>query len=171
MIQNKKLKRNATSAIAEVAVVALCASNSALPTSVFNQRKLWYFLWWSSCLIHSFCNKNQKILCWGWLLLIFCQNSASFFKFWEHNLATIFVKLHALSPWVTTFLQLLQYHKIAKVKTRACFELNNCQKFLHLPAQCATAIYNLGVTLLANTEKLLKFYRFESEKNIVSFFI
>ena len=34
MFQNKKLKRNATSAIAEVAEVALCASNCALPTSV-----------------------------------------------------------------------------------------------------------------------------------------
>ena len=34
MIQNKKLKRNATYAIAEVAEVALCASNCALPTSV-----------------------------------------------------------------------------------------------------------------------------------------
>ena len=33
MIQNKKLKRNATYAIAEVAEVALCASNCALPTS------------------------------------------------------------------------------------------------------------------------------------------
>ena len=33
MIQNKKLKRNATYAIAEVAKVALCASNCALPTS------------------------------------------------------------------------------------------------------------------------------------------
>ena len=33
MFQNKKLKRNATSAIAEVAEVALCASNCALPTS------------------------------------------------------------------------------------------------------------------------------------------
>ena len=33
MFQNKKLKRNATYAIAEVAKVALCASNCALPTS------------------------------------------------------------------------------------------------------------------------------------------
>ena len=33
MLQNKKLKRNATYAIAEVAEVALCASNCALPTS------------------------------------------------------------------------------------------------------------------------------------------
>ena len=33
MFQNKKLKRNATSAIAEVAEVALCASNCALRTS------------------------------------------------------------------------------------------------------------------------------------------
>ena len=33
MFQNKKLKRNAISAIAEVAEVALCASNCALPTS------------------------------------------------------------------------------------------------------------------------------------------
>ena len=33
MIQDKKLKRNATYAIAEVAEVALCASNCALPTS------------------------------------------------------------------------------------------------------------------------------------------
>ena len=33
MFQNKKLKRNATYAIAEVAEVALCASNCALPTS------------------------------------------------------------------------------------------------------------------------------------------
>ena len=33
MFQNTKLKRNATSAIAEVAEVALCASNCALPTS------------------------------------------------------------------------------------------------------------------------------------------
>ena len=33
MFQNKKLKRNATYAIAEVAEVALCASNRALPTS------------------------------------------------------------------------------------------------------------------------------------------
>ena len=33
MIQNEKLKRNATYAIAEVAEVALCASNCALPTS------------------------------------------------------------------------------------------------------------------------------------------
>ena len=34
MFQNTKLKRNATLAIAEVADVALCASNCALPTSV-----------------------------------------------------------------------------------------------------------------------------------------
>ena len=33
MFQNKKLKRNATYAIAEVAEVALCASNCALPNS------------------------------------------------------------------------------------------------------------------------------------------
>ena len=33
MFQNKKLKRNTTYAIAEVAEVALCASNCALPTS------------------------------------------------------------------------------------------------------------------------------------------
>ena len=33
MFQNKKLKRNATSAIAEVGEIALCASNCALPTS------------------------------------------------------------------------------------------------------------------------------------------
>ena len=33
MFQNKKLKRNATYAIVEVAEVALCASNCALPTS------------------------------------------------------------------------------------------------------------------------------------------
>ena len=33
MFKNKKLKRNATSAIAEVVVVALCAFNCALPTS------------------------------------------------------------------------------------------------------------------------------------------
>ena len=33
MFQNKKLKRNATYAIAEVAEVVLCASNCALPTS------------------------------------------------------------------------------------------------------------------------------------------
>ena len=33
MFQKKKLKRHATSAIAEVAEVALCASNCALPTS------------------------------------------------------------------------------------------------------------------------------------------
>ena len=33
MFQNKKLKRNATYTIAEVAEVALCASNCALPTS------------------------------------------------------------------------------------------------------------------------------------------
>ena len=33
MFQNKKLKRNTTSATAEVAEVALCASNCALPTS------------------------------------------------------------------------------------------------------------------------------------------
>ena len=33
MFQNKKLKRKATSAIAEVAKVALCVSNCALPTS------------------------------------------------------------------------------------------------------------------------------------------
>ena len=33
MFQNKKLKRNATYAIAEVAKVALCASNCTLPTS------------------------------------------------------------------------------------------------------------------------------------------
>ena len=33
MFQNEKLKRIATSAIAEVAEVALCASNCALPTS------------------------------------------------------------------------------------------------------------------------------------------
>ena len=33
MFKNKKLKRNATYAIAEVAEVALCASNCALPTS------------------------------------------------------------------------------------------------------------------------------------------
>ena len=33
MFQNKRLKRNATYAIAEVAEVALCASNCALPTS------------------------------------------------------------------------------------------------------------------------------------------
>ena len=37
MFQNKKLKRNATSAIAEVAEVALCASNCALPTSGYNE--------------------------------------------------------------------------------------------------------------------------------------
>ena len=36
MIQNKKLKRNATYTIAEVAEVALCASNCALPTSGFD---------------------------------------------------------------------------------------------------------------------------------------
>ena len=35
MFQNKKLNRNATSAIAEVAEVALCASHRALPTSEF----------------------------------------------------------------------------------------------------------------------------------------
>ena len=34
MFQNKKLKRNAPSAIAEVAEVALCVSNSALPAFV-----------------------------------------------------------------------------------------------------------------------------------------
>ena len=33
MFQNKELKHNATYAIAEVAEVALCASNRALPTS------------------------------------------------------------------------------------------------------------------------------------------
>ena len=33
MLHNKKLKRNATSAIAEVPKLALCASNCALPTS------------------------------------------------------------------------------------------------------------------------------------------
>ena len=33
IFQTKKLKRNATYAIAEVAKVALCASNCALPTS------------------------------------------------------------------------------------------------------------------------------------------
>ena len=33
MFQNKKLKRSATSAIAEVEEVALCASDCALPTS------------------------------------------------------------------------------------------------------------------------------------------
>ena len=33
MFQNKKLKRNATSAIVEVAEVARCAFNCALPTS------------------------------------------------------------------------------------------------------------------------------------------
>ena len=33
MFQSKKLKRNATYAIAEVAEVALCASKCALPTS------------------------------------------------------------------------------------------------------------------------------------------
>ena len=32
MFKNQKLKRKATSAIAEVAEVALCASNCALPT-------------------------------------------------------------------------------------------------------------------------------------------
>ena len=40
MFQNKKLKRNATYAIAEVAEVALCASNCALPTSGCNRYKL-----------------------------------------------------------------------------------------------------------------------------------
>ena len=35
MFQNNKLKRNATYAIAEVAEVALCASNCGLPTSDF----------------------------------------------------------------------------------------------------------------------------------------
>ena len=38
MFQNKKLKRNATYAIAEVAEVALCASNCALPTFAFTVR-------------------------------------------------------------------------------------------------------------------------------------
>ena len=42
MFQNKKLKRNATYAIAEVAEVALCASNCALPTSAYYHMK--YFL-------------------------------------------------------------------------------------------------------------------------------
>ena len=38
MFQNKNFKRNATYAIAEVAEVALCASNCALPTSgIFKQ--------------------------------------------------------------------------------------------------------------------------------------
>ena len=40
MFQNKKLKRNATYAIAEVAEVALCASNCALPTSAINEMSL-----------------------------------------------------------------------------------------------------------------------------------
>ena len=41
MFQNKKLKRNATSAIAEVAEVALCASDCALPTSAFGSLEMW----------------------------------------------------------------------------------------------------------------------------------
>ena len=40
MFQNKKLKRNATYAIAEVAEVALCASNCALPTSASPSKNL-----------------------------------------------------------------------------------------------------------------------------------
>ena len=38
MLQNKKLKRNATYALAEVAEVMLCASNCALPTSDISRR-------------------------------------------------------------------------------------------------------------------------------------
>ena len=47
MFQNKKLKRNATYAIAEVAEVALCASNCALPTSAYftvGASLVWYWL-------------------------------------------------------------------------------------------------------------------------------
>ena len=40
MFQNKKLKRNATSAIAEVTKVTLCAFNCALPTSGHQQANL-----------------------------------------------------------------------------------------------------------------------------------
>ena len=42
MFQNKKLKRKATSAIAEVAEVALCSSNCALPTSEQRSDKISY---------------------------------------------------------------------------------------------------------------------------------
>ena len=40
MFQNKKLKRNTTYAIAEVAEIALCASNCALPISGFDTIKI-----------------------------------------------------------------------------------------------------------------------------------
>ena len=42
--QNKKLKRSATYAIADIAEVVLCASNCALPTSVIVKQRLLY-LW------------------------------------------------------------------------------------------------------------------------------
>ena len=47
------------------------------------------------------------------------------------------------------------------------------QKFSQLPAQCATALYNLGIAaiLLANTEKTLKFHCLKSVQNLVSFLI
>ena len=48
MFQNKKLKCNATSAIAEVVEVALCASNCALPTSaIMTSVLLQNFAWLS----------------------------------------------------------------------------------------------------------------------------
>ena len=39
MFQNKKLKRNTTSAIAKVAKVALCAYDCALPTSGYSNKQ------------------------------------------------------------------------------------------------------------------------------------
>ena len=56
------------------------------------------------------------------------------------------------------FFQLLQQEKTS------FFKLNNCQKFSQLLAQS-----NGVAILLANTKKSLKFNRFESAQNLVSF--
>ena len=68
------------------------------------------------------------------------------------------------------FFPAFQHCKIAKEKKQAFLKLNNCKKILNCLRR-ATALYNLRIVaiLLTNTRKLLKFYRFESAQNLVSF--
>ena len=57
------------------------------------------------------------------------------------------------------------------MKTQAFFNLNDCQKFSHLPpSQCAAALYEFLIVVRLLAGKLLKFYRFESVQNLVSYF-
>ena len=92
-------------------------------------------------------------------------------KFRSHNRSTISFSMLCQLNW-RLFSCFCIIVKLQRRKSKLLSSwTTNCQKIFSIAPHRAKALYNLGIVaiLLANTRKLLKFYRFESTQDFVFF--